>query len=132
MKSIIVCLLFTAGLLTAGELPTSKKINNESIPAESFWVKSEIGMWMASYNVWYKIDKKSSTVKLSYNKKKWQISSDAVWHDNHGRWFCIAENKIMYSDNGKNWKEVVNRTWQDLNGNWFRFDSNFDLYEVIQ
>lgn len=132
MKTIIVCLLFITGLLKAGEIPAVKKTNYESIPTESFWVKSDVGMWLASYNVWYKIDKKNFNIKLSYNKKRWKSSSDAVWHDNHGRWYCISENKMMYSDNGKNWNIAVNRTWQDMNGTWFRFDTNFNLYQVVQ
>ncbi|MBL7935136.1 MAG: hypothetical protein JNM51_04925, partial [Bacteroidia bacterium] len=59
-----------------------------------------------------------------------ETNGDAVWHDNHGRWLFITQNKLMYSENGKNWFEIPNRTWQDINGTWYRFDSNWDLWEV--
>lgn len=130
MKTIFICLFLIAGFIKANDLPTLKKDNLDPIPAESSWIKSEVGMWMGNYNVWYKIDKKTSTVKLSYNKRKWVSASDAAWHDNHGRWLFIFENKLMCSDNGKKWIEIPNRTWQDMHGTWYRFDTNWDLWEV--
>lgn len=131
MKTIFICLFLIAGFLKASALPTLKKNKLEPIPAESSWIKSEVGVWLGNYNLWYKIDKKSNTIKLSHNKKKWiETKGDAVWHDNHGKWLFIFENKLMYSDNGKKWNEIQNRTWQDINGTWYRFDSNWDLWEV--
>jgi len=103
----------------------------EPIPAESSWMKSEVGVWMGNYNVWYKIDKKDNSIKLSYNKKKWtESSSEAAWQDKYGRWVCIYGNKLMSSENGKNWSEMANRAWQDINGTWYRLDTNWDLWEV--
>ena len=131
MKTIIICFFLGLSALRANDLPGTKKVE-PVVPAESFWVKSEIGMWKASYNVWYKIDKKSSNIKLSYNKKRWKSSLDAAWHDNFGVWYCISNNTMMSSVNGKNWKVVTNRTWQDVSGTWFRFDNQFNLYEVVQ
>jgi hypothetical protein len=132
MKTIIVCLMLIAGTLLAGEKPVIKLFDDTPIPSEAFWVKSEVGMWKASYNVWYKVDKKNSSIKYSYNKRKWKDAIDAVWHDNHGMWYCISQNKMMSSENGKKWIEVSNRSWQDVSGIWFRFDKDFNLYEVVQ
>lgn len=111
--------------------PDRKDRNLEPIPAESSWMKSEVGMWMGNINVWYKINKKDNSIQLSYNKRKWTASSnEAAWNDKYGRWLCISGNKLMYSENGTNWKDVSNRAWQDMNGTWYRFDSNWDLWEV--
>lgn len=133
MKTIFICLFLIVGSLKANDLPTLKKSNLEQIPAESSWIKSDVGMWMGNYNLWYKIDKKTNAIKLSHNKKKWiETKGDAAWHDNHGKWLFIFENKLMYSDDGKKWYEIQNRTWQDINGAWFRFDSNWNLWEVKQ
>ena len=132
MKLLIVYLMLIVGFLKAGENPVIKPINDSLATIEASWVKSEVGMWMASYNVWYKVDVKTVTLKCSYNKRKWKTAVDAVWHDNHGTWYCISQNKMMSSENGKKWIEVANRTWQDVNGIWFRFDSHFNLYEVVQ
>ncbi|MES2761375.1 MAG: hypothetical protein V4677_04170 [Bacteroidota bacterium] len=130
MKTLFICFMLLVGALKAGELPG--KPNSTELPANALWVKSDVGMWMASYNVWYKVDKKTATLKSSYNKKRWKPAIDAVWHDIHGKWYCIAENKVMMSESGKKWEEVVNRSWQDINGTWFRLDNNFNLYEVVK
>lgn len=127
----MVCGLFALLHLSFTGPLKEKTGNVEPIPAETSWMKSEVGIWMGNYNAWYKIDKKTSVLKVSYNKKKWkETNGDAVWHDNHGRWLFITQNKLMYSENGKNWFEIPNRTWQDINGTWYRFDSNWDLWEV--
>lgn len=131
MKTTIVCIIFAVMHLSFIGRSDKKDGKLEPIPAESSWVKSEVGVWMGNYNVWYKIDKKDNSVKLSYNKKKWTDSSnEAVWHDKYGRWMYIYGNKLMLSDNGTNWKEAPNRTWQDMTGTWYRFDSNWTLWEV--
>ncbi len=131
MKKTLILILFAIVQVSFAGNPDGKDKNLEPIPAESSWMKSEVGIWMGNYNVWYKIDNKDNTLKLSYNKKKWTNSStEAVWHDKYGRWMCIYSNKLMYSENGTNWKDVSNRAWQDLNGTWYRFDSNWDLWEV--
>jgi predicted patatin/cPLA2 family phospholipase len=109
----------------------AKDGNVEPIPAESSWIKSEVARWMGNYNTWYKIDKKTLALRVSYNKKKWKSAErDIVWLDNKGRWLFITDNKLMCSENGKNWSEITNRSWQDMNGTWYRFDSNWDLWEV--
>ena len=133
MKTIFICLFLIVGCLKANDLPTLKKNNLEPIPAEAFWIKSEVGMWLGNYNAWYKINKKTNAIMVSYNKKKWaETKGDAAWNDNRGKWLFISENKLMCSDNGKNWNDIPNRTWQDINGIWYRFDSNWDLWEVKQ
>jgi hypothetical protein len=128
---IIICFILLTGSLKAGETPVTKPMATE-LPTNAFWVKSNTGMWMASYNVWYKVDRKTGALKSSYNKKRWTTASDAVWHDSHGMWYCISQNKMMSSENGKKWIEVTNRSWQDVSGIWFRFDNKFNLYEIAQ
>ncbi len=131
MKTSIVCILFALLHLSFSSYSGPKDGNLEPIPAESAWIRSEVGMWMGDYNVWYKVDKKNNSIKLSYNKKKWSLSNtDAAWNDKYGRWLCIYNNKLMFSENGKNWEEVKNRMWQDINGTWYRLDNNWDLWEV--
>ncbi len=120
--------MLLVGVLKAGDLPV--KPNATELPANALWIKSDAGMWMASYNVWYKIDKKTTALKCSYNKRKWTTAADAVWHDIRGKWYCIADGKMLSSENGKKWTEVINRSWQDLNGTWYRLDENFNLYEI--
>lgn len=132
MKTTIVvcCLVALLHLSFTGSLKL-KDGNVEPIPAESAWMKSEVATWMGNYNTWYKIDKKTLALKVSYNKKKWKNTDGmAVWQDNHGKWLFISNNKLMSSDGGKIWTEITNRTWQDLNGTWYRFDSSWDLWEV--
>jgi hypothetical protein len=121
-----------SGYLSAFESVKYPSFNYEPIPDEASWVKSEAGIWLGSFKVWYKIDKKNYMVKLSHNKRKWVSAINAAWQDNHGNWLFIFENKLMYSDNGKNWNEIPTRTWQDMNGTWYKLDSNWDLWEVKQ
>ncbi len=131
MRVIIVCGLFAFLQLSFTGPLKLKDGNVEPIPQESAWVKSEVATWMGSYNTWYKIDKKTLILKVSYNKKKWKnTKGDAVWQDNHGKWLFISGNKLMTSDNGKHWTEITNKTWQDMNGTWYRFDSEWNLWEV--
>jgi hypothetical protein len=131
MKAHLVCIVFAIFHLNLVGHSDIKDGRFEPIPAESSWIKSEGGAWLGNFNVWYKIDNKSHSVLVSYNKKKWKDSgTEAVWLDRHGRWMCFYNNKLMYSENGANWKEIFNRTWQDINGTWYRFDSNWDLWEV--
>ncbi|MES2567719.1 MAG: hypothetical protein V4565_12680 [Bacteroidota bacterium] len=131
MKAAIVCIILALMHLSF-VIPSDKKDGKlEPIPAESAWIKSEVGIWIGNYNVWYKFDKKDNRIKLSYNKKKWTYSSsEAVWHDRSDRWICRYNDKLMCSENGTIWKEVTNRTWQDIHGTWYRFDSSWDLWEV--
>lgn len=131
MKTSIVCIIFAVMHLNFIRHSDNKDGKFEPIPAESSWIKSEVGSWMGNYNVWCKIDKKDNSIKLSYDGKKWSDSSkEAVWQDKHGKLMCLYNNKLMCSENGTSWKEIFNRTWQDINGTWFRFDSNWDLWEV--
>jgi hypothetical protein len=131
MKTLIICFILLTGSLTAGDIPLSKPSFTE-LPANALWTKSGSGIWMASYNVWYKVDKKTASLKCSYNKRKWKPATDAVWHDTRGKWYCLTEGKMMASDNGKKWAEVSNRTWQDINGTWLRLDESLNLYEVVK
>ena len=83
MKAIFICVLFA--LLHFGFTgPLKFKDGNvEPIPSESAWVRSQLGLWLGSHNVWYKIDKKTNSIQISYNKKKWtSAEGDAVWNDN--------------------------------------------------
>lgn len=131
MKTSIVCIIFAVMHLNFIRHSDIKDGKFEPIPAESSWIKSEVGAWIGNYNVWYKIDKKDNSIKLSYDGKKWSdASTEAVWQDKHGRWMCLFNNKVMCSENGAGWKEIFNRTWQDINGTWYRFDSNWELWEV--
>lgn len=128
--TVVCCLVALLHLSFTGPLKL-KDGNAEPIPAESAWIKSEVGSWMGNYNVWYKIDKKTNSIQLSYNKKKWKnADGEVVWNDNKGRWLFISNNKLMCSENGKYWSEITNRTWQDINGTWYRFDNSWDLWEV--
>lgn len=131
MKAIFICVLFA--LLHFGFAgPLKFKDGNVGpIPAESAWVRSQLGLWLGSHNVWYKMDKKTNSIQISYNKKKWtSAEGDAVWNDNKGRWLLISNNKLMCSETGKYWFEITNRTWQDVNGVWYRFDNEWNLWEV--
>lgn len=109
--------------------------HSEPMPAESFWVKSESGMWLGNYDVWYKIDhsvaaKLVNAIKLSRNKRKWKSSANVVWQDKQGRWITIANNRILWTEDSKHWIEVPSRAWQGIDGKWYRFDSNWELWEV--
>lgn len=102
--------------------------NDKTMPSESAWVKSETGVWLGNYHIWYKMDKKNSVVKFSRNGKKWKEATDVAWQDNHGRWLYIYQDKLVYSTDAKHWEELKDRTWQDVDGNWYRFDGNWELW----
>ncbi len=131
MKKIITLCFFAVLQLSFVLHKTVLVSHVEPLPSESAWVKSQVGIWLGNYNVWYKIDKKSGAIKISYNKKKWKETSGiATWQDYKGRWLYIFEHQLMCSENGTQWKEIPNKTWQDIHGTWYRFDSQWDLWEV--
>ncbi|MBI3519460.1 MAG: hypothetical protein HY062_08915 [Bacteroidetes bacterium] len=57
MKTIITCVVFALLHLSFMTHSGPKDGNIEPIPAESSWVRSEVGMWMGNYNVWFKVEK---------------------------------------------------------------------------
>ncbi len=109
--------------------------NTEPMPAESFWMKSESGMWLGNYDVWYKIDNSGSArllnaIKLSKNKRKWKSSTNVVWQDKQGHWLNISNNRLLWTEDSKHWTEVPNKAWQGIDGKWYRFDADWELWEV--
>jgi len=115
------------------DVPT--KPGHSEPPAESFWVKSESGMWLGNYDVWYRIDNAESArllnaIKLSKNKRKWKSSTNVVWQDKQGRWLNISNNRLLWTEDGKHWVDVPNNSWQGIDGKWYRFDSAWELWEV--
>src|SRR5689334_5717884 len=98
MKTLFYCILFFA-IHSIGVASINFPFDNRGeLPKETSWVKSETGMWFGDYNTWYKIDKSSleaklaNSIKISYNKKKWQSSNVVAWQDKQGKWYYINNN----------------------------------------
>lgn len=129
MKTIITY----AAILLSLSLPAKtsfKKITGElPFPAGISWEKSAGGMWKGNSNMWYKIDKKNKSVKLSPNRKKWKPASNVIWMDRQGNYFFIYENKLMASTDGSKWLVVPDAAWQGIDGKWYRFDEEWNLLE---
>lgn len=123
-----------AAILFSLSLPAKndfkKTIHEVPFPAGITWEKSPEGMWKGSSNMWYKIDKKNKSVKLSANRKKWKPASNVIWMDHQGRYLFIYENKLMASSDGNKWQVVPDASWQGLDGKWYRFDEEWDLLEA--
>src|ERR1700741_407348 len=133
MKTLFFCVLFVSNVILGA---ASDKSMPGELPAESAWGRSESGIWFGDYNTWYKIDKSSieaklsNSIKISYNKKKWQSSNVVAWQDKQGRWYYINNNRLLYTNDNKHWEEVPNRSWLGMDDVWYRLDSNWDLWEV--
>jgi hypothetical protein len=109
--------------------------HSEPMPAESFWVRSETGVWLGNYDTWYKIDQATearllNAIKLSRNKRKWKSSTNVAWQDKQGRWLTISNNRLLWTEDNKHWTEVPAKAWQGIDGKWYRFDANWELWEV--
>lgn len=133
MKTLFFYVLFL-GAQCSNSAPLIK--NDGELPKELSWVKSESGIWFGDYNLWYKLDKLSSvaksinSIKVSYNKKKWQSADNVSWHDKQGRWYYIDNNRLLYTNDNKHWEEVPNRSWLGADDKWYRLDANWDLWEA--
>ncbi len=129
MRTLII---YAAILLGLNLQAAAYKKNNSEVPfpAGTVWEKSTEGMWKGNSNMWYKIDKKNGSVKLSSNKKKWKPASNVIWMDNQGRYLFIYENKLMASTDGNKWYVVNDAAWQGIDGKWYRFDEEWNLMQA--
>jgi hypothetical protein len=130
MKTIIIyaAILFSLNFQLNAAFGKSK--SEVPFPAGITWQKSANGVWKGNSNMWYKIDKKNMSVKLSSNKRKWKPASNVIWVDNQGRYLFIYENKLMASTDGNKWLVVSDAAWQGIDGKWYRFDEEWNLMEA--
>lgn len=130
MKTLIIYAVILLGLNNQLKAAFVKNDSEVPFPAGTVWEKSAGGMWKGNSNMWYKIDKKNGSVKLSSNKKKWKPASNVIWIDKQGRYLFIYENKLMASTDGSKWLVVNDAAWQDMDGKWYRFDEEWNLLEA--
>lgn len=126
MKALAILLL---GFLLYTRPASGLALNEPERPADvKSWTRSEKGIWLGGYNLWYKFDSRNKIIKFSRTRKKWDTSPNAAWQDNKGSWFYIYQGRLISNSNGT-WEEVGDKAWQDLNGHWFRFNQNWELEE---
>ncbi len=129
MKAFLLgaAILLSLNLLSLTKL---KPVNENPLPVGMNWQRSDKSIWKGSSNMWYKIDKKNMSVKLSSNKKKWKPGTNSIWMDNKGRYLFIYENKLMSSEDGSKWLTVQDNAWQGIDGTWYKFDEEWNLMEA--